>query len=132
MLRTLRDRTSAPRLWLLALMLWLIVVSISALALWHLRKNALDSQLRETSLLSLALTDAMDHGLHGMEQGLSAMREELRDSGFFPLNNAETERMLSRRARLMPLAQTLWLIDHDGHLVSASDKTTLPHLPSFY
>jgi len=132
MLSIFKDRTSPPRLWLIALALWFAVTAISAIALWHLRENAFASQWRETNLLSLALADGMDHGLHGVEQGLSAMREEFRDNGFLPLSSPATEQILSRRTKLMPLARTLWLVDHQGQLVSASDKTALPDLSSFY
>src|SRR5664279_3620515 len=111
MLSIFKDRTSPPRLWLIALALWFAVTAISAIALWHLRENAFASQWRETNLLSLALADEMDHGLHGVEQGLSAMREEFRDNGFLPQSSPATEQILSRRTKLMPLAQTLWLVD---------------------
>ncbi len=130
MLGTLLDHPRALRLWLAALLLWLAVAAIAALALWHLRQNDLNSQLRETALLSMALSDELDHGLRGVEQGLNAMREELRDR--VPQRGAEAEQRLSRRVRLMPLAQTLWLIDGNGQLLSASDKTAPPALSTFY
>ena len=121
---------SAPRLWLVAVALWVTVTTISAIALWHLRNNALDGQWRETSLLALALTDELDRGLHGVEQGLSAMRAELHE-GRLSAGDAETVRRLGLRARFMPLVRTLWVVDRDGRLLLASDTTPPPNLNSF-
>ena len=115
-----------------ALALWLAVTSISAVALWHLRKNDLDSQLRETALLALALSDEIDHGLRGVEQGLTAIREELRENVLSPTSGTDAEQSLSRHARLMPLAQSLWLLDRDGRVLLASDKTPAPEMSTFY
>jgi len=130
MLRIFQDRLSAPRLWLGALALWLTVTMVSIIALWHLRNNALDSQWRETSLLALALNDELDRGLHGVEQGLSAMRVELHE-GRLSANDVEAARNLSLRARLMPLVRTLWVVDRNGRLLLASDATPPPNLKSF-
>jgi len=119
-----------PRLWLLALTLWLAVTSISAIALWHLHREALDSQLREIGLLSLALADEMDRGLRGVEEGLAALRGELRD-GRLPTTGADAVPALNSRAKLMPMVKRLWLIDHGGRLLAASDQTSAPDRQSF-
>lgn len=133
MLKTLQDRTSAPRHWLVALALWLAVTVVSGAALWHMHKNALDSQLRETGLIALAQTDEVNRGLQGMQVGLSALREELRDGGLLsPTGGAGDGQTLSRCAKLMPWAKSLWLADHDGRVLSASSATALPDPQSFF
>ena len=131
MLKALQDNSSAPRHWLVALVLWSAVTVVAIAALWHMHSNALGGQLRETGLISLALTDEMTRGLQGVEEGLSALGEELNDEDRPQLSGAKAERMLSRRAKLMPLARTLWLADGDGRLLSASDSTAPPNLQSF-
>ncbi len=124
------ERTPVPKLWLIALGLGLFMAAVAAFALWHLRQDALDSQVRELGLLSLALTDEIDRGLHGAEEGVHAMRIELREGGL-PKTGAEAERALRIRADLMPLVRTVWLVDSDGRLLAASDTQLNPDLPSF-
>ncbi|MGS0758885.1 hypothetical protein ACVBEH_31505, partial [Roseateles sp. GG27B] len=58
-----------------------------------------------------------------------ALRAELNE-GRLPVNGAEAERALRTRAALMPLVQTLWLVDGSGHLLSATDATPAPDLVS--
>jgi signal transduction histidine kinase len=80
--------------------------------------------------LSLALTEALDRGLRGAEEGLLAMRLELSE-GRLPVSGAEATRALRTRADLMPLVRTIWLIAADGHMLSASDGTPVPEPASF-
>ena len=54
------------RPWLIALGLWLALAAITSIALWHLKRDAVDGQSRELGLLSLALTDGIDRGLSGL------------------------------------------------------------------
>ena len=115
-----------PR-WLTVIGLWLALTSAAAVTLWHLRSDALDGQARELSLLSLALTDEVDRGLQGAEDGLQALRTELGD-GRLPIRGREAERALQTRAQLMQLVQTLWLVDAEGHILSGSDTTPAPDL----
>ena len=75
----LHRKEPAARPWLVALSLWLALAAVAALALWHLRHEAVGSQGRELSLLSLASTDAIERGLRGAEEGLHAMRAELEE-----------------------------------------------------
>lgn len=121
---------SGRRLWLIALGLGLALAMASAAFLWHLRSDAFESQARELGLLSLALSDEIDRGLQGTAEGLNAVRSELRD-GRLPLTGSEAPRALRTRADLMPLVRTLWLLDHDGRVFSASDATLAPGLTSF-
>ncbi len=104
------DSGRAWRPWLTALGLWLALAAVSCVALWQMRREAIDSQGRELSLLSLASTDAIDRGLRGADEGLHALRAELL-SGQLPLSGAEATQSLHTRAGLMPLVQTLWLLD---------------------
>ena len=114
----------------MALALWCVMGSIAGTALWHLRRLAVESQTRELGLLSLALTDEIDRGLQGAEEGLQALRAELQE-GRLPLAGNEAMQALRTRAALMPLVQTLWLVDGEGRVVAASDTTPAPALPSF-
>jgi hypothetical protein len=114
----------------LALSLWLVLAAIAALALWHLRRDTLKSQTRELGLLSLALTDEIDRGLRGTQEGLQALRTELRE-GRLPLAGSAASQALQARANLMPLVQMLWLVDPEGRLIAASGATPAPTLASF-
>jgi len=125
-----QQRTRVPRLWRVALGLVWALTLIASIALWHLRRDAMEGQARELGLLSLALTDEIDRGLQGAEEGLHALRVELRD-GRLPETGAEAARALQTRAELMPLVRTLWLVGRDGRLLSASDTTPVPELQSF-
>jgi signal transduction histidine kinase/CheY-like chemotaxis protein len=122
--------TSTARPWLAALVFGTILVVGATVVLWHLRSDALNSQARELSLLSLALTEDLDRGLQGAEEGLRAMRMELQE-GRLSSSDADVQRALSTRAELMPLIRTLWLVDRNGVLLAASDATRAPQLSLF-
>lgn len=126
-----QDRASTRRYWLVALVLWLTVAAVSGAALWHTHESSLEHQLRMTDLISLALTDEMDRGLRGVQDGLNEVRSELRDDKALLLTGSGIERLLNRCARIMPLARKVWLTDLDGRLLSASDSTPPPDLRSF-
>jgi len=125
-----RDLTQRWRPWLFALALWLLLAATAALAVWHLRRDAVESQTRELNLLSLALTDEIDRGLRGAEAGLSALRAEWAE-GRLPVAGSATTQALRTRAGLMPLVRTLWLLDSDGRVLAASDTLAAPALAGF-
>ena len=131
MKRILQARTTVSRLWLIALLLWLSVTAAAVAILWHLHRNVLDGQSREIRLLSLALADEMDRGMQGVENGLNAIRVQLR-AGKIPSTVGEAEVTLNALARFMPLVRSLWLIGPDGRPLAASDKTPVPDLLSFW
>ena len=79
--------TTSIRPWLIALALWLALAAVAAVALWHLRRDAVNVQARELDLLSLALTDEIDCGLRGAEEGLHALRAE-RSEGHLAVTGA--------------------------------------------
>lgn len=87
-------------------------------------------QVRELNLLSLALSDDMERGLRGAEEGLQAVSEELR-SGILPTQGAAAEQALRTRAALIPLVSRLWLVDRQGHVLAASHPDPAPPLSSF-
>jgi signal transduction histidine kinase len=113
-----------------ALAVWLGLAALAAVALWQLRSNSLEAQSRELSLLSLALSDEVDRGLQGAEEGMRAMQLELQE-GRLPLAGPEAEKALATRAALMPLVSTLWLVGTDGRPQAASDTTPPPALDTF-
>ena len=84
-----------------------------------------------SGLLSLALTDEIDRGVQGAEEGLHAMRVELRDGRLPATGRRGRSRALQTRAGLMPLVRTLWLVDRDGRVLAASDAAPAPELESF-
>ena len=116
--------------WLIALALWLLMAAAAAAGLWHLRRDAVDSQSRELGLLSLALTDEIDRGLRGVEEGLKALRTECQE-GRLPLAGPAAKTALHSRADLMPLVGILWVVDRAGRVVAASDALPPPALSSF-
>lgn len=115
---------------LAALGLGVALAALATYVLLHLRSAAIDSQARELSVLSLALSDEIHRGLQGAEVGMHAMRLELGE-GRLATAGAEAERALRIRAELMPLVQTLWLIDAEGRVLAASDNTPAPELSAF-
>ncbi len=124
------QRAPAPQSWWILIAAFIGLTLIATLALRQLRQDTLQGQARELRLLSLALTGEIDRGLQGAEEGLHAMRDELRD-GRLPTSGTEARRALHTRADLMPLVRTLWLVDRDGQVLSASDATPAPESKSF-
>lgn len=122
-------RSSRWRPWLMALMLWGAMSIAAAVALWHLRHDAIDSQSRELGLLSLALTDELDRGLQGVEEGLHALRDELHEGRLAA--GAQAAVALRTRAELMPLIEHLWLVDDQGQTLAASDDVPPPAPDTF-
>jgi signal transduction histidine kinase len=125
-----RQRTIVPRLWWVALGLGSALALGAATTLWHLRQDTVEGQARELGLLSLALTDEIDRGLQGAEEGLHAMRVELRD-GRLAVTGPDAGLALRTRAEIMPLVGTLWLVGRDGRVLLASDTIPAPELASF-
>src|SRR5215813_5034470 len=113
-------RETAPRrLWWVAGGLGLALTLGTAAALWHFRSSAVDDQARELRVLSLALSDGLERGLRGAEEGLRALRLELRQHRL-QIADAGATQALRTRAALMPLAQTIWIISADRRVVVAS------------
>ena len=124
------DSVAAWRPWAVAFGLWLALALLAAVTLWHLRGQTLETQKRELGLLSLALTDDIDRGLRGAEEGLNALRTELRE-GRLTLTGIDATRALRARSDLMPLVRTLWLTDREGRVLTSSDETPAPSVTSF-
>lgn len=128
------DTLSRPRAtwipWLFALALWLLLVVATSVALWQLHRTALGSQGREMTLLSLALTDELDRGLRGAEEGLQALGLELGQRGL-STPGRDTEEALQTRVALMPLVTTLWLVGEDQGLIASSEAARPPDLQTF-
>ncbi len=116
--------------WVMALGLWLALTAVAAVTLWHLRRDTVASQTRELNLLALALTDEIDRGLRGTEEGLRALRTELHE-GRLSMADSEAAQALRTRAALMPLVRTLWLVDCRGRVIMASDAAAPPAPAAF-
>lgn len=116
--------------WALAFAGWLVLAGAAAAVLWHLRSEALNAQQRELSVLSQALTDELDRGLRGAEEGLHALRNELREARL-GRSGPLAARELRSRADLMPMVQDLWLLDEQGQPTAQSDGQALPGLDGF-
>ena len=127
---SLPRRPALPRIWLVAGLAALSLIAVTAASLWHLRREALTSQARELSVLSLALADELDRGLQSVEIGLQAVRLELRIGELLP----ETDEFASKRYPhdlKLPLASQLWIIDRRGRLLAASSPALAPNPGSF-
>ena len=98
---TLPRTPGSLRPWLIGLALWLSLASIASLVLWHLKSVAIEGQTWELGLLSHALTGEIDRGLRGAEEGLHAMRAELRE-GRLSTTGDDATRSLHADADLMP------------------------------
>jgi signal transduction histidine kinase/ActR/RegA family two-component response regulator len=124
------DAAPARRLWRLALGLWCALAVMTVAGLWHLRQDAIKGQERELSLLSTALTDEIDRGIRGAEEGLRALQTEMggaRLAGY----GFQGRQALRTRADLMPLIDRLWVVDRGGSALSASEDAAVPDLKTF-
>ena len=130
MQRVLRGGASLPLPWRAALALLAGLVLLATFFLWHLRRAAIDGESRQLALISAALTNEIHHGLEGAEEGMRAIRDQLRD-GDLPTRGAEARRALQSAAALMPLVQTLWLLAPDGRVVAASEASAPPERRQF-
>ncbi len=119
-----------PRIWLVAGLAALSLITVTAASLWHLRYEALTSQSRELSVLSLALADELDRGLQSVEIGLQAVRLELRIGELLPESDEFASQRYPHDLKL-PLASQLWVIDRRGRLLAASSPAPAPHPSSF-
>lgn len=119
-----------PRIWLVAGLAALSLITVTAASLWHLRSEALTSQARELSVLSLALTDELGRGLESVEIGLQAVRLELRIGELLPEMGEIAGQRYPHDLKL-PLASQLWVIDRRGKLLAASSPALAPDPTSF-
>ncbi len=117
-------------LWGIAFILGLYLAGAAAIVLWRLHESTLQSQSRDLNLLSHALTDELDRGLRGVEEGLQVLAVELGDGRLRPAAS-DAGAALDMRASLMPLVRTIWLIGPTRHLIAASGKSPVPDLDSF-
>ena len=123
-------RPALPRIWLVAGLAALSLITVTAASLWHLRSEALTSQARELSVLSLALTDELGRGLESVEIGLQAVRLELRIGELLPEMGEIAGQRYPHDLKL-PLASQLWVIDRRGKLLAASSPALAPDPTSF-
>ncbi len=123
-------RPALPRIWLVAGLAALSLIIVTAASLWHLRREALTSQARELSVLSLALTDELGRGLESVEIGLQAVRLELRIGELLPEFGEIVGNRYPHELKL-PLASQLWIIDRQGRLLAASSPALAPDPSSF-
>lgn len=119
----------APRIWAWALGLPLLLVA--TVALWHMRSETIESQTRELNTLSLALSDEMHRTLQGLQTGLYAMQDELRN-GRLPMTGPDAEQALRTHTELMTMVRALWLVDSQGRVLAASTDMPLPDQPDFF
>lgn len=124
------SRPALPRIWLVAGLAALLLITVAAASLWHLRREALTSQARELSVLSLALADELDRGLQSVEIGLQAVRLELRIGELLPADHDVASQRYPHDLKL-PLASQLWVIDRRGRLLAASSPALAPDPASF-
>ncbi len=119
-----------PRIWLVAGLAALSLITVTAASLWHLRREALTSQARELSVLSLALADELERGLESVEIGLQAVRLELRIGELLPEAGEIAGKRYPHELKL-PLASQLWVIDRRGRLLAASSPALTPNPAGF-
>lgn len=119
------NRVGGSRLWLFALALWLLVSTVSLLAVFNLRRDATEAQQRELDRFSQNLTDQVGAVLDRVEHGLRAIRDEVAD-GRMPLAGADAERILKLETRTIPSVRALWLVDPLGRTLSASGGMAAP------
>lgn len=124
-------KTASISPWVTAAVIWGLLVFLSFTAVWQLRQNAVTSQTRELELLSLALTEELERGLRGVEEGLMALRIELHEHGLPSTAGFTAHQALQTRADLMPLVKRLWLLDRDGVVLGSSAQAAAPDIHSF-
>jgi signal transduction histidine kinase len=117
-------------MWAMAVGLGTALVVVAVVALTHMRGEAIHSQSRELSMLSLALTDEIHRELRGMNAGLHAMQVELNE-GSLPTAGTSATRALQTRTELMSMVDTLSLVDRHGQWLSSSNPSPLPDQSTF-
>ena len=125
------DRRSMP-VWqrVTALAVVLGAALLVATVLWQLRRETLDGQVRELGVLSLALSDEVERGLQGAQDGLGAIGLELND-GLLLASAPAAGAVLGARADLMPAVAAIWLVDDRSRLLAASEPVQAPPLSTF-
>jgi signal transduction histidine kinase/CheY-like chemotaxis protein len=124
-------RTQQRRTWLLPLGAWVVLAVVVVVTLWYLRQASLAHQLRELNLLTLASSDAVERGMRGVEEGLHVIRTEL-EEGHLSLDDESAARTLKTRVGLMPLVQSLWVIDDRGEALTTLQPLPHPDPASFH
>ncbi len=130
--RSLSGFLSSGRLpWVVLLLAWLLLVFLTAAALWVMRASTLRDQQRALHTLAVVASDELERGLDGVEEGLTAIGNSIEEDGM-PGTEAEVSAKLRRRVELMPMAQTLWLLDPHGKGVGRSDTIGFPDAGGFW
>ena len=128
---TALPKTLSLNPWVIATALGVLLSLMSCAALWQLRQSAIASQTRQLEVLSLALTEELERGLRGAEEGLLALRTEWLEHGPPLTDGATAHQPLQTRVDLMPLVNKLWLVEADGVVVATSAQTSPPDARSF-
>lgn len=116
--------------WMALLLAWLLLVLLTAAALWVMRSSTLSEQQRALHTLAVVASDELERGLDGVDEGLTAIGNAIEEDGM-PGSEEEVSARLRRRVELMPMAQTLWLLDRHGAGVAGSDSIGFPEAESF-
>ena len=128
---SMSDFLSSGRMaWVALLLVWVMLAVLTAAALWVMRVSTLRDQQRALHTLAVVVSDELERGLDGVDEGLTAIANAIEEDGM-PDDAAEASARLRRRVELMPMAQTLWLLDPQGRGVTRSDAIGFPPVDGF-
>jgi signal transduction histidine kinase len=96
-----------------------LTLAAVAVALWQLRRDAVEAQQRSLATLSLAIADELQRGLLGVVDALGTTAQQVRE-GRILLSDPHAAVVLHDRARLLPLVDRLWVLDRQGRTMAAS------------
>jgi signal transduction histidine kinase/CheY-like chemotaxis protein len=118
------------RICVLLVVLGLVFAGAVAVALWHLRGDALATQTHNLTGLASALADELDRGLQSVLLVMQGVRDDVRE-GRLPADPDEAVAGLHRRAASLPLIHQLWIVDAQGRVAAASSPIEPPPLAGF-
>jgi signal transduction histidine kinase/CheY-like chemotaxis protein len=118
---------------LVVLALATLMTMAVVVTLWHLRRDTLAIEMRSLQTLASASADELERGLQGVLLALQATRDDLREARLQPQPaSEEAAAQLHRRASLIPLLRTLWIVDRSGRVLAASTPAAVPAVEAFH
>ncbi len=107
-----------------------LTLTAAAVGLWQFRRDTVAAQQRSMATLATAISSEVERGLLGLVDALWTTAQQVRE-GRILLRDANAAAVLRDRARLLPLVDSLWVLDSQDRVVTASTTAPLPALRSF-
>jgi signal transduction histidine kinase/DNA-binding response OmpR family regulator len=119
-------RRTSRGLWPSAAVLIVCILGAAAMFAWHARRQTLDDNLRNADTLGTVLAEQMSREVQEVDAVLRATRDRLVASGvtseadFSALGSEALHTELAQRARNLPQADAITLVDAQGVVINTS------------